>query len=556
MPGLPDLIAPVAPTPLPTLPPAPSFTDPASFDVRADDHVEKVVAQVPLQNAANANVYLNAQSANMAAQVAVPAAVTAVEASAAAVAAATLAANAPGTQAASTTNLSLTEGAKAWTIQANKAFPPGQPVFLAYRLDPSKRMTGILLSHDPSTGACTSNMKPDVGAAGTYADWVMGIGMAPSNVAPLISMSQRSVNSVLTATDNGKVIGITAAITQTIAAGATLPAGWNVELRNEFNGSFVVDPNAAETIDGAATLTVKAGWAYRLDWDGAKFLAKVVKQRIYGSPAQVTSTVTLTIPADTWVIRPYALGAGGASFSGGGYTGGGGGMAFGDVAVTPFSQVTLSIVAGVAKVIFGGVDMLVGNPANTYTAGNATKHASVVDGGAYSGGSGISGSPGTGGASSGSPLGTGISSVSGVTGGAGWASAGSTSGNGGGTGAPPTPDVAGRAISESSASVDPLLALLTGAPGVRLASTGDMGGTAGGRGAGGGAGVGSGNGGDGGFGGGGGYGNVGGKGGYGGGGGGSSVGPGVAGGPGGGGGLGSSSDAPASAASITYFLGV
>lgn len=56
MPGLSDLIAPVAPTALPAFSTPPSLTNPVNFAERADTHVAEVVAQVPLLNAENAKV--------------------------------------------------------------------------------------------------------------------------------------------------------------------------------------------------------------------------------------------------------------------------------------------------------------------------------------------------------------------------------------------------------------------------------------------------------------------------------------------------------------------
>lgn len=160
-----------------------------------------------------------------------------------------------------------------------------------------------------------------------------------------------------------------------------------------------------------------------------------------------TSSTTYTVPSGVTSIRAYAIGAGGnggytrygsstAGGSGGG-GGGGGGCAYGDIAVTPGQTVTVTISNGVATVSYGGTTLLTANKggdgSNGYAidnmnppsggaggaGGTATKHASVTNGGAYTGGAGGNGGNGLyqygwsyyggsgGGGSAASPLGVG-----------------------------------------------------------------------------------------------------------------------------------------------------
>lgn len=263
-----------------------------------------------------------------------------------------------------------------------------------------------------------------------------------------------------------------------------------------------------------------------------------------------TASSTYTVPSGVTSIRAYAIGKGA---NGGGYTyggGGGGGCAYGDIAVTAGQTVTITISAGVATVSYGGTTMLTGNAASNNTGGTASKHASVTNGGAYSGGNGGTGLCGGGGAS-GSPLGIGGAGGSNATFGAGGGGAGGAGdANGGGGGAGGAGNAGGGGGSGGAATsvggggpgrciaqafTDPLMAdcLDTGA------STSSGHGNTGGYGGGGGAGTRGGQGGS--FGGGGGssY-NSGGNGGFGGGGGGGAAGVGTAGNGGYGGGGGSS----------------
>lgn len=263
--------------------------------------------------------------------------------------------------------------------------------------------------------------------------------------------------------------------------------------------------------------------------------------------AQYTSSATFTVPADTYSIRAYAFGKGGDATNSA--SGGGGGCAYGDIAVTPSDSVTLTISAGVAKVTLSGVDLLTANPASGTTAGTASKHASVTNGGAYSGGAGAN-VAGSGGASSGSPLGAGVASA-GINGGggSGWGGAGASSG-GGGVGGPAVAGAQRGGDGLPAPSTDPLLAPLTGLGGVVGAATSQSGGP--GQ-PGGGGGAGQARSGGGGFGGGGGGGNGGGgNGGFGGGGGGIGT-PAGSGGYGGGGGSGSTGGAGGAAVIRIYY---
>ena len=186
--------------------------------------------------------------------------------------------------------------------------------------------------------------------------------------------------------------------------------------------------------------------------------------------SQHTASGTFVVPAGVTTIRPYAFGAGAAGTTTN--SGGGGGCAYGDIAVTPGGTVTLSIAAGVAKVTYGGVDLLIANPASGVTGGTASKHASVTNGGAYPGGAGAANA---GGASSGSPLGAGVAGNSGG-GGSGWGGDGAGFG-GGGVGGPSTSSQYG-ADGLPTPSSDPLLQDLTGYGGVSavLAGSGQPGG--------------------------------------------------------------------------------
>ena len=155
-----------------------------------------------------------------------------------------------------------------------------------------------------------------------------------------------------------------------------------------------------------------------------------------------TSSSTYTVPSGVTSVRIYAFGKGGdgshyLAYSAN-YGGSGGGCAFGNLAVTAGQTITITISAGVATVIYGGVTRLTANPGTdgtTYTqvGGTASIGTGITSGGAYTGGLGQSGA---GGGSSASPLGNGYP---GYGGGGGWGGAGTPNstygaGSGGGVG--------------------------------------------------------------------------------------------------------------------------
>jgi hypothetical protein len=215
------------------------------------------------------------------------------------------------------------------------------------------------------------------------------------------------------------------------AADAVLAAGGKVTEAQAARDQAQVYAAAAQSAAGVPALVGNGTkiLGVKSDETGVEWVAKPVAlgPRNY-AVAQYTASATFVVPANTFVIRPYAFGQGGDGAASA--SGGGGGCAYGDIAVTPGQSVTLSIAAGVAKVTVSGVDLLIANPASGVTAGTASKHASVTNGGAYSGGAGSSAGANAGGASSGSPLGAGVAS-SGLGGGSGWGGSGSFYGGGG-----------------------------------------------------------------------------------------------------------------------------
>ena len=433
----------------------------------------------------------------------------------------------------SSSSLTVGTGAKSFTIDVGKSFGVGQAVLIARTSSPTTTyMGGQVTSYNANTGAITVNVATSSGS-GTFADWTVTVSSVVSASNSIPRLTKTSAYTLATS-DSNSIIDCSGTWTLSVTAAATLGAGWWCYVRNAGNGDITIDPSGAELIDGASTLVMKPGFIYLLQCDGVGMTTITVKRRTYERRSLITVSGTFTVPEDCFVIRAYAFGAGGNPVGGNG--GGGGGCAYGDIAVTPGQVVTLGIASGVATVTASSVALLTANPASGTTGGTASKHASVTNGGAYSGGTNSGGF--TAGASSGSPVGNGFRG--GLYGGAGWGGAGgnivTTAGSGGGAAgaASPSMQVGGPGFDPVIKPIDPLLADLTGAGGAQAAPGGPGGGGGGGGGTlpggdggfgggGGGTGLASARGGDGGFGGGGGHcsgtSGIGGNGGYGGGGG-------------------------------------
>lgn len=282
----------------------------------------------------------------------------------------------------------------------------------------------------------------------------------------------RSSNTILTSADNRKVIFLTGDFTQTLQAAATLGAGWSIRLVNVGGSDIVIDPANSELIGGNVTYTLMPTTSVDIYCDGVGF--QIASSKI-GSPTTLgqravflTSTQSFIVPSDVYQIRAYAFGAGGNA-SAGGHSGGGGGCAFGTIATTPKETLSVSIASGIAKLLRGATALITGNPASGSTGGTATKNASVINGGAFSGGNGQYGY--FSGASSGSPLGNGYSVALSGFGGSGWGGVGNGGAGGGAAAAATGVDgMGGRAFTEQEllALSDPLLRLCDGRSNVPL----------------------------------------------------------------------------------------
>lgn len=114
----------------------------------------------------------------------------------------------------------------------------------------------------------TTNVFTQSGSGGTSGS---SIGVVSSNLEVVQTISNVSTNYTILATDRGKMVRATAALTLSLTAAATLGAGWWCWVRNSSTGMVVVDPNGAETIDGSSTLKMFPRDAFMIVCSGTDF---------------------------------------------------------------------------------------------------------------------------------------------------------------------------------------------------------------------------------------------------------------------------------------------
>ena len=129
-------------------------------------------------NAVAAAVQQLASDTVAAAAAAADSASDAAAAAGAAAASALTALNAPGTSGTSASALTIGAGAQAFTTQAGKAWVVGQPVIITRASAPgTTRMSGAITAYNTGTGAMSVLVDTVLGA-GTYTDWIIGLGTA------------------------------------------------------------------------------------------------------------------------------------------------------------------------------------------------------------------------------------------------------------------------------------------------------------------------------------------------------------------------------------------
>lgn len=85
----------------------------------------------------------------------------------------------------------------------------------------------------------------------------------------------KSANYTAVVNDNNASIRFSSTATLSLTAAATLGANWHLRVSAPAGVTVTIDPNASETINGAATLTLQPGYFADIRCDGTAFFANI-----------------------------------------------------------------------------------------------------------------------------------------------------------------------------------------------------------------------------------------------------------------------------------------
>lgn len=105
--------------------------------------------------------------------------------------------NAPGTNATSTTSLTIGTGSKSLTIQTGKALVAGQTVVIASTAEPTSRMIGVVTAYDSGTGALQVSVQQAEGS-GSASSW--NVALNAQAATALTGSTSTSVSTTATLT--------------------------------------------------------------------------------------------------------------------------------------------------------------------------------------------------------------------------------------------------------------------------------------------------------------------------------------------------------------------
>ena len=147
------------------------------------------------------------------------------------------------------------------------------------------------------TGAVTNTHIAIKTAIAAQRDYLAGLLGTPGTIAtalaalgvPFTQFITKSAAYTVVGGDRGDVISASGSWTLSLSAAASLGIGFNVILANAGVGTITIDPNGAELVDGAATITIPAGAASLLVCTGTAWISLPFQRPAQTSTADATA---------------------------------------------------------------------------------------------------------------------------------------------------------------------------------------------------------------------------------------------------------------------------
>lgn len=235
----------------------------------------------------------------MVGDVAAVAGVVATQAAQTAIDAANAANGALATKGTSTTSLAVSAGSKSITTQSGKQFTAGNFITISRTSAPTTLMHGVVTAY---SGTALTVEVSTISGSGNYTDWTIALSGAQGAQGPsgngVMPYAAKTSAYTVVATDRGSLIDCTSGtFTLAFQACATLGADWSCYIRNSGTGVITLDPNGAETIDGAATFALNPNRTMIVQCDGAtlRTALTVIKQTrmpIFSAASATATPVT------------------------------------------------------------------------------------------------------------------------------------------------------------------------------------------------------------------------------------------------------------------------
>lgn len=126
-----------------------------------------------------------------------------------------------------------------------------------------------------------------------------------------VTYAEKSGNYTAVAADNRGTLRFTAAATLALTAAATLGSAWRTTVINSSSGLITIDPNASETVNGAATAIIGSGQTATIVCSGTAFFADIHSDPLSGPQLQgyVTGLALTTNAGDATNDVDIAVGA-------------------------------------------------------------------------------------------------------------------------------------------------------------------------------------------------------------------------------------------------------